>query len=101
MRMRSFLPEKTNCFLKYLITHGVLKHIPGLWMQRPIASFTRFIRTPWNLQKAIIKTQTVSYRILPSLLILSVIWKQIHDPLIDFGQCHHFIGILLNCHRNQ
>ena len=40
-------------------------------------------------------------RVLPSLLILSVIRKKVHDPLIDFGQCHHFVGVLLDRHRYQ
>ena len=40
-------------------------------------------------------------RVLPSLLILSVIRKKVHDPLIYFGQCHHFVGVLLDRHRYQ
>ena len=35
------------------------------------------------------------------LLILSVVRKKLHYPIINFGECHHFVGRLLDGHRDQ
>lgn len=40
-------------------------------------------------------------RVLPPLLILTIEREKVHDELINFTQCAHLVGRLLDGHRDE
>ncbi len=54
-----------------------------------------------NFHKALIETQIVSNGILPSLLIVPVVRKVLHDVLIDPVEGEAFLGTLSNGHHDE
>lgn len=54
-----------------------------------------------NLDKAIVEGEIVSQRILPSLSILSIVRKVIHDPLVDSRQRQHLLLRTLYSHSSE
>ena len=94
----SLLTLKT--FLSPEVT-SVFKHVSRLRMKSPKGSFARLVRSSRNFDKAIIEGKRMTYRVLPSLLILTIVWEVIHDKLINFTQSQHLRCRLLNSHGNQ
>ena len=43
----------------------------------------------------------IPYGILPALLILPVVWKKIHNELVELSQSEHLAWRILNCHIYQ
>ncbi len=54
-----------------------------------------------NFHEALIETQIVSNGILPSLLIVSIVRKVLHDVLIDSVKGESFLGTLTNGHHDE
>lgn len=71
---------------------AVLKHVTAVRMKSPEAAFPRLIRPTGYLDEAVVKREVVSQGILPSLGILSIIWKAIHDELINVTQRQHLFS---------
>lgn len=61
---------------------AVLEHIPRVRMQSPVGAFSRFIRRPGHFDETVIERQRMPDGVLPPLLILTVVGKQVHYPLI-------------------
>lgn len=80
---------------------SILKHVPRLGVQSPERAFSRLVRRPGNFHEAVVEAERVTDRILPALLVLPVVWEQVHDELIDFGQSQHFGIGLLDGHCDQ
>ena len=62
------------------------------------------VRSMWKMvifAQKLFLPEGVANWILPSLLVLTIIWKQFHDPGINFVECHHFGARLLNRHCNK
>ena len=70
-------------------------------MQRPVAALARSIGRAGHLDKAVVEAERMTYGVLPALLILSVIGKQVHDELIDLGKSAHFGRVVLNGHGDE
>lgn len=80
---------------------AVLEHIARVRVQRPEGTFAGFVRGPRNFDEAIVERQTVANGVLPPLLVLPVIWEQIHDELVDLGQGQHLGVAVLDGHGDQ
>ena len=80
---------------------AVLKHIPRVWVQRPVASLARAVWSARDLDEAIIEREAVSDGVLPALLVLSVEREQVHDELVDLAQSAHFVLRLLDRHGDE
>lgn len=63
----------------------VLEHIARLGMQRPVGALARSIGTARHFDEAVVERERVSDGVLPTLLILTIVGKQVHDELIDLG----------------
>lgn len=79
----------------------VLEHVARVRVQRPERAFAGLVGRARHLDEAVVEAETVSNAVLPSLLVLSIVWKQVHDELIDLGQGQHFRRRILNGHRDQ
>jgi len=79
--LKSFLTSKVTT---------VLKHVTRIRMERPKRSFSWLVWGPWDFDEAIVEGQRVTNRILPSLLVLTIIRKEVHDELIDLAESKHF-----------
>jgi len=79
--LKSFLTAKVTT---------VLKHVTRIRMERPKRSFSWFVWSPRDFDEAIVEGQRVTNGILPSLLILTIVGKEIHDELIDLAESKHF-----------
>lgn len=86
-----------EAFLSSQVT-AVLEHVAGIWVKGPETAFARLIRRARNLQKAVVETERMSNRVLPSLLVLPIVGKQVHDELIYLAKRQHFAGTILNGH---
>lgn len=75
---------------------AVLEHITGVRVQRPVAAFARSVSGPRNFDETIVERQAVSDGVLPALLVLSVIRKQVHDESVDFIQRAHLVWRVLD-----
>ena len=63
-----------------------LEHVRFSRIQHPVAAFSTALRSTLlsrNFDKAVVQTQIVSYRILPTLFIISVIREFVHDKLVN------------------
>ncbi len=64
-------------------------------MQRPVAALARLVRAPRHLDEAVVEAQRVSDRVLPALLILTVVGKRLHDVVVDVVERDHAaLGLL-------
>lgn len=55
-------------------------------IQRPVIAFTRVVVGSGYLYEALIQGEIMSYRVLPSLFILSVIRKILEDVIVNAAQ---------------
>ena len=53
-------------------------------MQCPVCSLARPVRSPGDLDEAIIEAEIVTERVLPSLSVLAIVRKVVHDELVNF-----------------
>jgi len=75
---------------------AVLEHVARVGVQRPVAALARAVSGPRDFDEAVVERQTVSDRVLPALLVLPVVRKQVHDELVDLVQCTHLVRRVLN-----
>ena len=54
-----------------------------------------------NFDKTLVEAEVVSDGVLPSLLVVPVIGKVLHDELIDSVQSETFLRRPSNCHHDQ
>ena len=105
LKMRLSIFDFLNTYITELYLSSqvaaIFEHIAGIRMQGPIRPFARLIRRSRHFDEAVVETQRVPDRILPTLLILPVKREQVHDELIDVAQSQHFRGRILNGHRDQ
>lgn len=79
----------------------VFKHVPGIGVQRPEGALPGLVRSPGDLQEAVIEAEGVPDGVLPTLLVLTVEGKQVHDELVNLTKGQHFARRVLNGHRDQ
>ena len=70
-------------------------------MQRPVAALARSIRTARHLDEAVVEAERVTNGVLPALLILAVVGKEVHDELVDLGESAHLGVVVLDGHGDQ
>ena len=70
-------------------------------MQGPVATFTRPIWPPGNLNEAVVEGEVVAQRVLPFLRVLAVVGKLVHDELVDLAQRQHLLTGRLDGHGGQ
>ena len=70
-------------------------------MQSPISSFARPVWPPWDLDETIVETQIVPQTVLPTLCVLAIIRKVIHDELVDIRKWQHFLRAMKQSHGRQ
>ncbi len=80
---------------------AVLEHVPGIGMKRPVGALAGLVGGTCHFDEAIVEGQRVADGVLPALLVLAVIWEQIHDPLVDFVERQHLAVGLLDGHRDE
>jgi hypothetical protein len=56
------------------------------WVERPVVSFAGVIVRPGDLHKALVEREVVPDGVLPALLVLPIVWKVLHDVIIDATQ---------------
>lgn len=54
-----------------------------------------------NFHKALVEAEIVTDRVLPALLVLTVIREVLHDVLIDAVECQSFLGTLSNRQHDE
>lgn len=54
-----------------------------------------------HFYEAFVQAQVVSYRILPALFIIFVIWEVFHDVLVDAVKSETFLGAAAYRHHNE
>lgn len=80
---------------------AVFKHVPAVRMQSPEAALPRLVGPPGDFDEAVIEGEIVSEGVLPPLGVLSVVWKAIHDELVNVTQRQHLVRGVLDGHRCQ
>lgn len=91
-----FLPERI-LLLESTPTsqvRSVVEHIVRVGIQCPVAALARFLVIARYLDKALVETEVVTDRVLPSLLIVAIVRKVLHDVLIDAVQRHFLVGCI-------
>ena len=61
----------------------VLEHGDRLGVKSPVGSLAGSVRSPGDLDEAVVEAEVVSQRILPSLGVLSVVGEVVHDEFIN------------------
>lgn len=79
----------------------IFKHVTRVRMKRPKRPFSGFFGSSGNFEEAVVETERVANGVLPSLLILSIVRKEVHDKLVYFTESEHLAGTMLNGHGNQ
>lgn len=79
----------------------ILEHIPRVRMEGPKRALAGFVWGSGYLHETVIEAEGMPNGILPTLLILPVEWKEVHDELIDFRQGQHLVGIILDRHGDK
>ena len=79
----------------------VFKHVTGIGVQRPEGPLPGLVGGPGDLQEAVVEAERVSDGVLPTLLVLTVEGKQVHDELVNLTKGQHFARRVLNGHRDQ
>lgn len=54
-----------------------------------------------NFEKTLVQGEVVSNRVLPSLFVFSVVWKVLHDELVDAIQCEPLVLRRLDGHHDK
>ena len=70
-------------------------------MKCPVGALARPVWSPRNLDEAVIEAKIVSEGVLPPLCVLPVIWKPLHDKLVDLGEGQHPLGAVIEGHGGQ
>ena len=70
-------------------------------VQRPVVSLPRVVVRARNLDETLVQRQVVSYRVLPALLVLSVVGKVLEDVVVDTAQGELSLGAGAYCHHYQ
>ncbi len=52
-------------------------------MQSPVSTLPRSVRTPGDLDEAIVEAEVVPEAVLPALGVLSVVGEVVHDEFVD------------------
>lgn len=76
----------------------VFKHITAVGMESPEAAFPRLVRSPRDLNEAVVEGKVVAQGVLPALSVFSIIRKPVHDELVDFAEREHLLRATLNGH---
>ena len=79
----------------------VLEHGNGLGVEGPVGALARHVVAPRHLNETIVETQVVSQRVLPSLGVVSVVGKVVHDELVDVGERQHLVRGLHEGHGGK
>lgn len=77
------------------------EHLIRTGRQSPIVPFARSTFVSWQLDETVVQAQIVSYRVLPTLTILAIVGKVIHDEAIYTVQCKFASGGKFNCHGDK
>lgn len=80
---------------------AVFEHVSATVGQCPIISFPGISFSSWNFAEAVVERQVVTNRVLPTLLVLSVVGKIVHDELIDAIQSNLPFRCLSNSHSDE
>lgn len=68
---------------------SVLEHVNGVGVEGPVGAFARAIGTTWHFEETVVERQIVTERILPTLGVLPVVRKTLHDVAVNVGQRQH------------
>ena len=63
---------------------AVLEHGDGLGVEGPVGPLAGSVRSPGDLDEAVVEAEVVSQGVLPSLSVLPVVGKVVHDELVNF-----------------
>ena len=105
LRASPSLSRRSSSSVISMFEHSISRRI-----KCPVTSFTRRMLILINrrgcffsryLNETVIQAEIVSYTILPTLSIISVIWKSVHDEAIDTRQSESSRRRWINCHSNQ
>ena len=53
------------------------------WIEHPVVAFARIVVVARYFDETFVETQIVADRVLPSLLVVAIIRKVLHDELVD------------------
>ncbi len=79
----------------------VFKHLPAAGMESPEAAFTRLVRSPRDLDEAVVEWKVVAKRVLPALCVFPIKRKPVHDELVNFAEREHLLRATLNGHSGE
>ncbi len=80
---------------------SVFKHVTTARMQSPKTALAGLVRPAGDLNETVIEGEVVSQRVLPTLRVLPVIRKPVHDELVNLTQGKHLLRAALNGHGRE
>jgi len=80
---------------------AVFEHVAGVRVQRPVAALARSLGGPRHLDETVVERQAVPDGVLPALLVLPVVRKQVHDELVDLAERAHAARRVLDGERDE
>lgn len=78
-----------------------LEHVFKSRVQHPVVALPVRPAVPRDLDEALIKRQIVPNAVLPSFLVLLIVWELWYDVFINPAQSPSLILALFDCHRDQ
>jgi len=54
---------------------AVVEHVVAIWIQHPVAAFARLLVVTRHFDEAFVQRQIMAYRVLPALLVFSIVRK--------------------------
>lgn len=70
-------------------------------IQHPVVALTGVVVVAGHLDEALVETEIVADRILPALLVITVVGKVLHDELVDAVKGESFFGRLPDGHHDE
>lgn len=80
---------------------AVLKHVIRVRVEGPVAAFARFFVIARHFDKALVQGQVVSDTVLPTLLVVPVKGKALHNKLINTVKGHLLVRGVLDGHSDE
>ena len=69
--------------------------------KHPVVAFPLSAALSWHFDETLIKRQIMSYRVLPSFLVLFVECKLLHDVLVDLREGGALLGRVVDGHGDE
>lgn len=77
------------------------EHIFGRGVQHPVVALAGVVVVARHFHKALVQTEVMADRVLPSLAVLPVVREVGHDVLVDAVECEPLLGAVADGHHDE